>query len=64
MFIVAAMQVKWHAMVPNRSAAQAERRWRLMCKCIPGYWNMSFPEIVHNLTQTFAPGLLMQESQQ
>ena len=51
-------QVDWERLVAKRSSVESQRRWRLMCKCLSRYWDMSFPEAVCELAHLFAPGLL------
>ena len=47
----------WGAVVPERSAAAAKRRWRLMLKSVPAYQEKEFPDIVEELVSTHLPAL-------
>ena len=50
-------EVSWGNMVPNRTAQQAQRRWRLMVKRVPDRYDKEFDEHLNFLVDTFAPNL-------
>ena len=52
------VQVQWDRLVPGRSSVIAQRRWRMMTKCLPQYWDIEFGEAVREMARVFAPGLL------
>lgn len=50
-------QVAWDQLVPGRSSKITQRRWRMMCKCLPSYWNRPFGDAVEHVAGMLAPGL-------
>ena len=50
-------QVDWGAVVPERTAVAAKRRWRLMLKSVPAYQEKEFAEVVEELVSTHLPAL-------
>jgi hypothetical protein len=50
-------EVDWGALVPQRPAQVAKRRWRLMLQCVPDRYERSFTEIVNYLIDTYAPDI-------
>ena len=46
-------EVDWGDLVPNRSVAQAKRRWLLMLKHIPEYKDRTFSDQVAYLRDKF-----------
>lgn len=51
-------QVDWGALVPERTAVAAKRRWRLMLKSVPEHQEKEFPDIVDELVSTHIPALM------
>ena len=56
-------QVDWGAMVPERTAVAAKRRWRLMLKSVPAYQEKEFADIVEELVSTHLPALKQRAAQ-
>lgn len=50
-------EVPWGEVVKGRTAAQARRRWRLMCKAVPDVRDMEFPDVVDWLVDKYLPHL-------
>ena len=50
-------EVDWGALVPQRSAQHAKRRWRLMLKCVPEHAEKDFDQILDFLVATYTPDL-------
>lgn len=50
-------QVDWGALVPQRTAVAARRRWRLMLKSVPDHLEKSLCDIIDELVSTHIPFL-------
>jgi Myb-like DNA-binding domain len=58
---VAEFEVQWEGLVPERTAQQARRRWRLMVKVVPEYKEKEFSEVVEYLVSKHLPQLMVKE---
>lgn len=58
---VAEFEVQWDGLVPERTAQQARRRWRLMVKVVPEYKEKEFSEVVEYLVSKHLPQLVVKE---
>lgn len=56
-------QVDWSAVVPQRTAVAAKRRWRLMLKSVPDAQEKEFPAIVDELVSRYVPALKQRAGQ-
>ena len=57
-------QVDWADVVKGRSASICSRRWRLMVKQVPEYFESAFCDSVMYLTRTKCPRLLKPKGEQ
>ena len=48
-------QVDWGELIPQRTAAAAKRRWRLMLKSVPDHQDKQFAGIVDELVNIHLP---------
>jgi hypothetical protein len=50
-------ELDWNELVPNRTAQQTRRRWRLMLKCLKDAVDKTFTDKLTELVTRFTPDL-------
>jgi hypothetical protein len=58
---ISEFEVQWDGLVPERTAQQARRRWRLMVKVVPNYKDKEFSQVVKYLVEKHLPQLMVKE---